>query len=46
VLRATNGIITRRKLDALVKTALLNFGQNQTNQVEAISAEFSQNIFH
>lgn len=46
VLRATSGIITRKKLDAQVKTALLNFGQNQTNQVESRPAEFSQNIFH
>ena len=45
VLRATSGIITRKKLDAQVKTALLNFGQNQTNQVESRPAEFSQNIF-
>ncbi len=44
-LRAHNGVITRQKLDLLIKNALSTFGNNQTNQTESISAEFSQNIF-
>ena len=44
-LRASNGTITRKKLDIIIKNALATFGNNQTNQTEAMSAEFAQNIF-
>lgn len=44
-LRACNGVITRQKLDVIIKNALATFGNNQTNQTEGRPAEFSQNIF-
>ncbi len=44
-LRASNGSITRQRLDVLIKNALSGFGNNQTNQTESIPAEFTQNIF-
>ncbi len=45
VLRATSGNITRRLLDQQVQRALANYGNNQTNQTESKTAEFSQRIF-
>jgi metacaspase-1 len=45
ILRATNGNISRKLLDAQTANALAAMGAAQINQTESISAEFLQKIF-